>query len=390
MDKVTSTLSNLQLIQFQNFITTYNRKQLRIWLPIIALCLFSFGLVMPLWSPSSALLNSATDVQHFRDYLLFFGPLTCLLIWFYIPRLPVNNSFNILYLFLTTCILTIFHAALISHSYTLAPISVIMITALVKVTILKSREIAIIYGSSIVCGCAFVMWHQERTDILSVHLLISNLIIITWLLYLGKDHYSSQTLTFIHNQQQSKAKKQITLQLMELEAQKVQLKVLLGRDTLTGLYNRRYFDQQLIEEIQRATRAQSPLGLLVIDIDHFKMVNDTLGHQIGDKYLKKIAIALNQTCRREIDTVARFGGEEFVILLPNTDTKGLTLLCNRLLQAVAELNIPHPSQPKLSISIGGCQFDETTMNSAQFFENADQALYQVKTSGRNNFMIHTS
>ncbi|GAD78265.1 hypothetical protein VEZ01S_01_00440 [Vibrio ezurae NBRC 102218] len=344
---------------------------------------------MPFWSPKSALLDSVTNLQRFRDYLIFFGPIACLTIWFFVPRLPHNNSFNILYLFLTTCILTIFHAALISHSYTLAPISVIMITALVKVTILKSREIAIIYGSSIICGCAFVMWQQDRTDILSVHLLISNLIIISWLLYLGKDHYTSQSLNFIHTQQQSKAKQQITMQLMELEAQKVQLKVLLGRDTLTGLFNRRYFDQKLAEEIQRATRAHSPLGLLVIDIDHFKMVNDTLGHQVGDVCLKQVAIALNKTCRREIDTVARFGGEEFVVLLPNTDKSGLTLLAKRLLQAVSDLNISHPTQPKLTISIGGCQFDEAHMDSQQFFQNADQALYQVKSSGRNNFMIHT-
>ncbi|WP_261872924.1 GGDEF domain-containing protein [Vibrio rarus] len=274
-----------------------------------------------------------------------------------------------------------------SHSFTLAPVSIIIITALAKVTILRKREIIVIYGCSILCGYLFVMYTHKHTEILSHHLLISNLMIISWLLYLGQDHYTTQLRNFTHNQQQRKAKQKITMQMMQLEAQKVQLQVLLGRDAMTGLYNRGYFDHQLLEEINRASRAHSPLGLLVIDVDHFKVVNDKLGHHIGDEYLKTLATTLDQTCRRETDTVARFGGEEFVILLPNTSHSGLISISQSLLQAVSDLNLPHPIQPKVSISIGGCEFDPDTMNRLTFFEKADQALYKVKTSGRDGFSI---
>ncbi|WP_082957132.1 MULTISPECIES: GGDEF domain-containing protein [unclassified Vibrio] len=342
---------------------------------------------MPLWAPKSALLDSLEDIRQFRNYLLYQAPVLCMLVWVLISFLPQRNIYNILGLFFAACFLSVFHAALLSHSFTLAPISIILITALVKVTILKMQQIAAIYGSSIVFGLTFVVLHQGQPDIVSWHLVLSNIIILIWLLYLGQDHYLTQLRSFIHRLQQHKSNQKITMQMMQLEAQKTQLQMLLGRDALTGLFNRGYFDQKLTEEIQRASRSNSPLGLLVIDIDHFKMINDKLGHSVGDEYLQKVATVLSHTCRRETDTVARFGGEEFVILLPSTSQDGLSAICKCLLQAVADLELPHPIQPKLSISIGGCQLDNHNMDRTTFFKTADQALYQVKASGRNNFII---
>ena len=126
-------------------------------------------------------------------------------------------------------------------------------------------------------------------------------------------------------------------------------------DGLTGLSNRRYFDEYLNAEWRRSVRAQTPLSVVMIDVDHFKRYNDTYGHLAGDDALKKVASAIQDSCKRSTDLAARYGGEEFAVILPLTPVSDLPPLADAIRRAVAALNLPHAAssvQPFLTISLG--------------------------------------
>ena len=160
-------------------------------------------------------------------------------------------------------------------------------------------------------------------------------------------------------------------------------------DPLTEIYNRRFFDGNMRKIIKQLSRTKGNLSLLMIDIDFFKKYNDTYGHDEGDKCLKEIATALSKSIIREEDFAARFGGEEFVVVLPNTDETGVKLIAEKLLNKVRECNIPH-SQSSIAdcvtISIGGttCVVNYT-QNEKDYVKHADNALYKSKQSGRNRY-----
>ena len=158
-------------------------------------------------------------------------------------------------------------------------------------------------------------------------------------------------------------------------------------DGLTGIANRRTFDQTLEQEWQRAHRSQSPLAVLLIDIDYFKHYNDHYGHQAGDRCLRRVAHTLQSALSRPEDLAARYGGEEFVCLLPNTYIQGATKVAERLREAVQELQLPHVSSPvcpHLTISIGVAVMTPTdSLAASQLIHQADEQLYAAKEIGRN-------
>jgi diguanylate cyclase (GGDEF)-like protein len=162
------------------------------------------------------------------------------------------------------------------------------------------------------------------------------------------------------------------------------MKDLADLDQLTGLYNRRYFDYILKLENKRHQRDKQPLGLLFLDIDHFKRLNDTYGHQAGDLALQELGRLLS-SCLRETDTAARFGGEEFVLLLPNTNTEQAAILADRLRQEVSRLRIPYQDfELSFTVSIGVSSLTpEPDLARQLLLEQADQALYLAKAKGRN-------
>jgi diguanylate cyclase (GGDEF)-like protein len=165
------------------------------------------------------------------------------------------------------------------------------------------------------------------------------------------------------------------------------LQRLSDHDGLTGLYNRRYFDETLTTEWRRLSREKTPLGLLMIDVDHFKSFNDHLGHQAGDDALKKLATALDDNLMREGDCVCRYGGEEFAVILPGADEKQCLKVARRLHDAIAELNIRHPDSPHpkglLTISIGAASLMPMPQRNPQdLIKQADDALYRAKHAGR--------
>jgi diguanylate cyclase (GGDEF)-like protein len=157
------------------------------------------------------------------------------------------------------------------------------------------------------------------------------------------------------------------------------------RDALTGLANRRYFNSVLEREVDRVARSGDPTLLLMLDIDHFKTINDTYGHAAGDQVLKVVAGVLTQ-CVRPMDTVARYGGEEFAVVLPSCHRSFGQLVAERIRSAIEELPI-HVSPGvdiRLTISIGGAFAPEWIRSSAALWvERADLQLYTAKTQGRN-------
>jgi diguanylate cyclase (GGDEF)-like protein len=157
------------------------------------------------------------------------------------------------------------------------------------------------------------------------------------------------------------------------------------RDPLTGLYNRRYFDQALHCELTTARRTGREISLLVCDIDQFKAYNDNYGHQQGDMCLQQVAACLKQNLSRNIDWIARYGGEEFVVVLPDTDLKGAVHVAERLIKAVKNLGIVHEYSSVnkvVTLSIGAAS-SLNADNARKLFELADQNLYRAKQQGRN-------
>jgi len=151
-------------------------------------------------------------------------------------------------------------------------------------------------------------------------------------------------------------------------------------DELTGLYNRRYLQAKLKEEKARADRYKRPLSILMADLDHFKVYNDTNGHQKGDELLAKIGALLRRRVR-EIDVVCRYGGEEFLIVLPETDGPQAELVADRLRAAVADAKLGSPSS--MTISIGIATYPKDAPSPELAIMEADSALYKAKSAGRN-------
>jgi diguanylate cyclase (GGDEF)-like protein len=162
-------------------------------------------------------------------------------------------------------------------------------------------------------------------------------------------------------------------------------------DYLTGLRTRGYFEQQLELEFKRAERKQQKFALLMIDIDHFKVLNDTFGHHVGDQLLRDVTSILMKDMR-EVDTVARYGGEEFVIILPETTETGAVFVAQRLRRAVDQAKFfagsPHSVQ-HLTISIGVAVYDTDAQFKRDLIEFADAALYAAKHAGRNRVMCYS-
>lgn len=161
-------------------------------------------------------------------------------------------------------------------------------------------------------------------------------------------------------------------------------------DSLTGLKNRRYFDQRLHEEIAHSRRYRLPLSLLLIDVDHFKVVNDTYGHQIGDEVLKNLSKVILEMVR-DSDIVARYGGEEIAIITPNTEKAEAILLAERLRNIVQKSTLASIDATQevvqITISIGVSTLNLVVMDKDALVEEADKALYEAKKLGRNRVQI---
>jgi len=169
------------------------------------------------------------------------------------------------------------------------------------------------------------------------------------------------------------------------------LRALTLTDPLTGVANRRAFDERLEAEWRRCARAGLPVALILADVDHFKAYNDHYGHQAGDACLVQVAAALRRGAGRTHDLVTRYGGEEFAILLPQLDAAGAEGVARRLQDELGRLGIAHaasPTAPQLTVSMGLCSLvPQDAQGAGTLVASADALLYQAKAGGRNQFRI---
>lgn len=174
---------------------------------------------------------------------------------------------------------------------------------------------------------------------------------------------------------------------LALEKANQKLEFLSRTDKLTGLNNRGYWQERQEEEFAKYKRHSEPTSLVIFDIDHFKKVNDTYGHQTGDEVIRECAQTL-LSCARDIDVCGRYGGEEFVVLLNNTDAKGAFTFAERLRSRIEKLTVTYDKYVvKFTISLGVCELTSTIKSAKEWLEFADQGLYKSKEGGRNQTTI---
>lgn len=202
-------------------------------------------------------------------------------------------------------------------------------------------------------------------------------------------YHSRSYVNLLQRDEAYRALRQSQQQLLEAN---LELRRLTHSDGLTGLSNRRYLDEYLSAEWRRATRDQAELSLLMIDVDNFKLYNDTYGHVAGDEVLKRIASTVEGCLGRAGDLAARFGGEEFAVVLPGTSMGGVRLLAEKIRAGIEGLQLPHrhaASGAYVTISIGGATVvPEIDSAMTSLIEAADVALYQAKRDGKNRVVVN--
>ena len=205
----------------------------------------------------------------------------------------------------------------------------------------------------------------------------------------------------LYRQQLLEKTRELDAKILELEVlqnelleKNQKLEMLSSLDGLTGLFNRRYFDDNLIKEWKQASRENTELSLIIVDIDYFKNYNDYYGHQEGDDCLQKVARSLYEALMRPTDIIARYGGEEFTAILPNTGSEGAEKVARRMMAHVARLAIAHQSSPvadNVTVSIGAFSgFATEKLTAATLLEGAHDALLEAKKKGRNTFLMRTA
>ncbi len=182
---------------------------------------------------------------------------------------------------------------------------------------------------------------------------------------------------------------ELNIALQELEAVNQELKEKNTLDELSGLYNRRYYDQKIMAEFRRSRRNLTPLSIILIDIDHFKLVNDSYGHLTGDKCIVEVAKRIKSLLRRSTDVGCRYGGEEFCLILPETDAEGALALAQDICQSTYKQQIfDDDIIIDLTVSCGVATYQqEQGVTPDIIFASADKALYKAKQAGRNQVQV---
>lgn len=194
--------------------------------------------------------------------------------------------------------------------------------------------------------------------------------------------------------QMMKVVKMADITQLDLKTISDNLEIISQMDVLTGLYNRRYFNEAYDREWKNSILLKTPLSLVMIDVDYFKKYNDTYGHLKGDECLVALARQIRKNARKTRDVVSRFGGEEFIIILPETDINSAVLTARSMIKDVENLNIAHESSPVrkiVTLSVGiASMIPSENMDIDVFLKMADDALYEAKNSGRNCLKIYNS
>lgn len=207
----------------------------------------------------------------------------------------------------------------------------------------------------------------------------------------GGDDYLIKPVSPIIIKAKIKAMERIASMRDQLNQLNAELEALSQLDSLTQIYNRRTFNEMAQKQWVLATRQQKPLSVLMIDVDHFKLFNDHYGHPAGDSCLKKVSHAIKDCLQRPFDLLGRYGGEEFIVLLPETDGTGALRVAQTIQQRIESLAVKHevsPTSHLVTVSIGGsCCAMTVNTDLDELIRRADKSLYKAKHSGRNKAII---
>lgn len=255
---------------------------------------------------------------------------------------------------------------------------VLGITLIAAPIYIEPIVMAIVYLS--VNSAFFVIlpyFQESRTLVVSHKINSVYLIGVAW--FISRLLYQNRLNDFMQ-------KKMIQEKNAELSKLNKKLEQLSSTDSLTGIYNRREFEKIMQSEWDNSICEKSYLSVALIDIDFFKSYNDTYGHIAGDDCIKMVVNTISSSLKRPTDSIARFGGEEFIVILPNTNQHEASNFCEGIREAVEALHLPHPNSPIacVTVSVGVCTMFPTQNYSCKFLvNNADKALYHAKYDGRN-------
>ncbi len=366
--------------RFQQFYSARYRRQMRLGLIICVAGLYAVLIFHALFSPEFLLLHS----------LLRFGSLFVLTLLLVLARSQWMRRWHqpiLLCATLTAVIHVLSIASVAPQALRYTAFSGVFVVALAAAAMLRMQfRYALVFCSIYPLACiAWSLWMNEVTRVVlgqAMLLLVGNVMALTnnWLMEFGARRSYVQL-------------RLLTLEKAETKSANTRLKQLLDRDALTGIANRRHFDESLSSEWRRARRNQTPLSLLMIDVDHFKNYNDHYGHQAGDQCLRDLAQELAHCFQRSGEILARYGGEEFVVVLPGSTAEEAQHAAEVARHAIQQRVLPHaasPVAPVVTISIGAATVIPGADNSPEaMVAAADRALYAAKHAGRNR-VIHAA
>jgi diguanylate cyclase (GGDEF)-like protein len=329
-------------------------------------------------------LADALLISHLFDGIDLFLAVAATIRWFGSDHAAERGFFRVaaIFLWLNTLFPAVHNRILIRHDYVWLDllISTPYVVLFVLITAGRRKE-------SVPPSARIVHLVQSGSSIfLSIALLALGVIAVRTHFYLGLTASLLSIVSYgvLSTLAQSRGRETEEALLTSRES----LEGLVGVDSLTGIPNRWAFDQTLIREWANARRANSPVSLLMIDVDNFKLLNDTQGHQVGDWCLTRIASAVSAALPRATDFVARYGGEEFSAILAATDGPGAEEVAKKICVAVADLSLSHPGSTFgiVTVSVGLSTYDGLPQHSTEdLIWAADQALYKAKHRGRNRF-----
>jgi len=372
---------------FLQEVSRHNRTRLRITLPALfilssltSLYLY-FGLYLP--SPDEYVLK-IIEMHAFLLVPTLFTHISLFMIPKEDRKISKLNDL-ILKVYLVYCVFWTLFFSLLSQSYS-DQITVFQfgIGFVAIIFFLDPLFSLLLYGSATLTFVISIGYFQSSISVVTSDILNSSyMFIIAWVASIIL--YRNLITDFL-------LKKKVNDQVIELELLNIKLEELSNRDSLTGIHNRRFFDKQVTDEWTIALQQNSILAIAILDIDDFKNFNDKYGHLEGDDVLKKVVNCIQENSKRPGDVCARFGGEEFVLLLPKTDIDGAMLVCEKIRSDVEQLKIPHSNTPTgyLTVSIGVSALSpETDENFINFIKKADEALYEAKNLGKNRVVSLT-
>lgn len=268
----------------------------------------------------------------------------------------------------------------------------IAIGTLISIAVYRSLRGMLEAATALACGALLAVAVQglhfsPQTDWPATALSMTALTL--YLLMVAKGAHARALKLHAARAQLRQNEQMLQTQLGEIQALQGQLSEQANRDPLTGLYNRRYLGSTMVRELARCRREGRPLSLMLIDIDHFKRINDAHGHQAGDEVLRSVALCLSERSRAA-DVVCRYGGEEFLLLLPDMPQAAALELANRYRMSLETTPIPFGElRIQATLSIGIAAYPDHGQSPEDLIECADQAMYQAKTAGRNRVCAFT-